>query len=205
MPESFVQLPADGVGKKLRTWQKTIGANTVEEQAVFLSAKETWSAVADNVVPAANKYHIAIFNALASGRIIRVRKLFAINTTTAAVTGALMRCEGRRTTVQAAGTAITPVAHDTNNAALPGGIAVATGATITDGSLLWPLMLASEEQVATAPSDKNVFLQGLNLMMEGPETQELVLREGQGFGLKQVTNVTVGTWTWVLVFTVEAP
>lgn len=36
MAESFVQLPADGTGKKLRTLQATVGANTVEHQAVVL-------------------------------------------------------------------------------------------------------------------------------------------------------------------------
>lgn len=36
MGESYVALPADSVGKKLRTRQRTIGANTIEEQYVIV-------------------------------------------------------------------------------------------------------------------------------------------------------------------------
>jgi len=36
MPESIIQLPADSTGKKLRTRQRVVGANTVEEQYVLV-------------------------------------------------------------------------------------------------------------------------------------------------------------------------
>lgn len=35
MPESYIQLPADSTGKKVRTRQRTVGANTIEEQYVI--------------------------------------------------------------------------------------------------------------------------------------------------------------------------
>lgn len=40
MPESFVGLPADAAGKKLRTRQRTVGANVVDEQYVITMADE---------------------------------------------------------------------------------------------------------------------------------------------------------------------
>ena len=43
MPESIIQLPADSTGKKLRTRQRTIGANLIEEQYVLVGSEEVIS------------------------------------------------------------------------------------------------------------------------------------------------------------------
>jgi len=39
VPESIVQLPADGTGRKLRTRERTIGANIVQEQVVLVGSE----------------------------------------------------------------------------------------------------------------------------------------------------------------------
>jgi len=202
MTEGIVQLPADSTGKKIRTRERTIGANTVQEEGVFIAAGESWVAYANAVAFAANKSHIAIFNAVGSGKVIKCKKLFVINIT-AAVTGIIVRFDINRATAASAGTTITPVSFDTINAALPAGITVRTGGTITDGSLLFPFMGLSEEETATQALTKASFHQFMNILMEGNEIQELTLREGEGMTVKQITSSTVGSVGWILVFTVE--
>ena len=202
MTEGIVQLPADSTGKKIRTRERTIGANTVQEEGVFIAAGESWVAYANAVAFAANKSHIAIFNAVGSGKVIKCKKLFVINIT-AAVTGIVVRFDINRATAASAGTTITPVSFDTINAALPAGITVRTGGTITDGSLLFPFMGLSEEETAVQALSKATFHQFMNILMEGNEIQELTLREGEGMTVKQITSSTVGSVGWILVFTVE--
>ena len=43
MPESILPLPADGAGRKLRSRQRTVGANSVEEQYVLVGSEEVIS------------------------------------------------------------------------------------------------------------------------------------------------------------------
>lgn len=45
MTESFIQLPDDSTGKKLRTRQRTVGANTVEEQFIICESARVRSGV----------------------------------------------------------------------------------------------------------------------------------------------------------------
>ena len=45
MPESIVQLPADGAGKSLRTRQRVIGAATVQEQVVITQSQRVETGV----------------------------------------------------------------------------------------------------------------------------------------------------------------
>lgn len=204
MSESFIQLPADSTGKKLRTRQRSISGQTVEEQAVMLAGMDTWWALADNVVPAANKHHIAILNGAGSGVVIRIRKLFVISLQIAAVTGAVMRCDIKKTTAQSGGTAITPQSMDSNNVAIPAQVLIATApASVTEGAILFPTMITAEEEPATQALSKSQFQAYNNLILEGPEMQELVLREGQGLTVKQITSVAVGSLAWLMGFTVE--
>lgn len=203
MVEAFIQLPADGTGKKTRTRSRTIGVNVVHEQGVFLAGRETWVAYADAVAFAQNKHHIALFNATGSGVILRPRKLFAVNLQTAAITGVLVRFDIKKITAASAGTTITPEAMDTTNVALPAGVTVRTNGTITEGNLLYPWIASNEEETAVVGLSKTMFQQWANILMEGNEMQEHTLREGQGLTVKQITASTVGSYGWILVFDVE--
>jgi hypothetical protein len=205
MPEGFIQLPQDSTGKRMRTRARTVGGLEVHEQASFRPGADTYFAVADNVVPAANKHHLSIFNGLTSGRVVQIRKLFCINTTTAAVAGAVVRFNMLRSTVQAAGTALTAQAADTTNPALPAAITLATGATVTNGPLLWPFMTLTEEWPATQPMSVAAHQQMENIMLMDDAIQELTLRPGEGFTVQQITAVTTGTLSWLLAFTVDTP
>lgn len=203
MAEDIVQLPADSTGKKLRTRSRSIAGNTVHEQGMFLAAAESFVAYANAVVFAANKHHIDIFNAAGSGKIVKVKKLFAVNLQTVAVTGIVNRFDVKKSTNATGGTAVTPEKLDSDNANLPAGITVGTGRTVTEGNVLFPWLASSEEETAVVALSKSLFQQAVNILMEGNEIQELTLREGQGMTVKQITSSAVGSFGWILVFTVE--
>jgi hypothetical protein len=199
--ETFIQIPPDSTGKRLRTRTKSILGETVHEQAVYQTALPTFFAVADAVTLAANKHHISIFNGTAD-KMLTIRKLYQINVQLTAVSGVALRFNAFRTTAQSAGTAITPVAADTDDT-LPGSITVATGATVTNGSLIFPYVTMSDEMTAANTAVANYLSQHGNLMMESIELKEMRLRPSQGFTVQQITSSTVGSFAWLMAFTVN--
>lgn len=204
MPESYTQVPPNSTGNKMRTRSRVIGSDTVHEQGVFLAGLPTYYALADAVAFSANKYHISIFNDVGSGKMLAIKKLFMINVQTSAVTGVAMRLNFLRITAHSGGTVITPQACDSNNPALPSEVTVRTGATsVTDGSLLFPLVTTTDEVTAANTAVSNFLAAGLNWAVEGPETQETRLRPGEGVAVKQVTSSTVGSYAWLIAFTVD--
>lgn len=201
MPETFVQLPPDSTGKKLRTRTKTILGETVHEQAVYQTGLPAFYAVADSVSLAANKHHISIFNGTADKMVI-VRKLYQINLQLTSVTGVALRFSAFRSTAQSAGTAITPVAADLDDT-LPAGVSVVTNGTVTNGGLLFPYVTTSDEMTAANTAVANYMTQYNNLLLESNEMKELRLRPSQGFTIQQITSSTVGSFAWLMAFTVD--
>lgn len=206
MAENYTQVAPNSTGNKMRTRSRTIGANTVHEQGVFQAAVDTWYALADAVAFAANKQHISILNASGSGVVVKVRKIFPCNLALAALTGVALRFDFKKATAHAGGTAITPVSADSTNTALPAQVTVRTGATsVTESSLLWPYTCTNDEVGATQAFPSAQLMQALNSIPDGNEIQELTLREGEGLTVKQITSSTVGSFGWLMVFTVETP
>ncbi|MCH9836700.1 hypothetical protein K0U83_13620 [bacterium] len=203
MAESFTQVPPNSTGNKMRTRSRAIGADTVHEQGVFTAALPTYYAVADAVAFANTKTHFSIVNESGSGVLISIRKLFPINVSISALTGAALRMEARKLTAHSGGTAITAQSCDSTNPALPAQVTIKTNGTPTGTTLLYPFIITTEEETATAALTKNVFQAMTNLQPEGPEQQEYRLREGEGFSIYQSTNATVGSFAWFMVFTVE--
>ena len=81
-------------------------------------AENTWTLLCQGVAFAATKNMAAILNG--GSRILRVRRVGLVNVQTAAVTGVICLLDFRRYTGASltSPTAVTPVAHDTNNSAL---------------------------------------------------------------------------------------
>lgn len=163
---------------------------------------QTWYVCADAVALAANKWHLTVWNG--SSNVIKVRKLFLVNVQTGAVTGVAVRLS--MFTIASAptsGTLLTARPADSTNTALPGTLEVRTGPTASAGNLLWPVVAACGEIGATQAFPSTHLLQFGNLMLEGNEIQEMTLRQNEGMGVQQVTSTTVGSWAWVLAFTIE--
>src|SRR5687767_8936988 len=95
MAEGLFQVPPDSTGAKIRTRSRSIGGNTVHEQAIFPAALPTFYAFVDSVVPAQNKHHLTVWNGHASA-LLRLKKLFVLNLQTATVTGALTRFDVKK-------------------------------------------------------------------------------------------------------------
>lgn len=204
MADSFTQVPPNSTGNKMRTRSRVIGGNTVHEQGVFTAAMPTYYAVADAVAFANGKTHFSIVNESGSGVLVAIKKLFAINVQISAVTGAALRMEARKLTAHSGGTAITAQSCDSQNPALPAQVTIKTNATPTGTTLLYPFTITTEEETATAAFTKNMFQAMMNLQPEGVELQEYRLREGEGFSVFQSTNATVGSYSWLMVFTAES-
>lgn len=202
MAETFIQLPPDSTGKKLRTRDKLIGGQTVHEQAVYQTALPTFYVLADAVAFAANKHHLSIMNAAGSGKLVSIKKLFHINLSLGAVTGVALRFDIKRATAVSAGTAITPQSCDTDDA-FPAGITINTNGTVTEGALLYPVTTQNDEITAANTAVANYLAMMINLQPESPELKEFRLRPGEGFTVKQITSSTVGSFAWFAVITVD--
>lgn len=118
MAESIVQV-TEGSGKKLHTWNRTIGANSVEDEAIYLSEQPLASY---RVVPSASvsiataNDHVCQVMAGASLNVY-IRRI-RVYQTVAATTAAFVQFElYRLTTAGTGGTAITPAPMDTADAA----------------------------------------------------------------------------------------
>lgn len=204
MPESFTQVPPNSTGNKMRTRSRVIGSDTVHEQAVFQGAMPTYYAVADAVAFAANKHMISLYNAAGSGKLVVLKKLYLINVQLTAVTGVAVRQDVKRfTAVHTGGTTVTPTTCDSTNPALPAGVTCKTGATVTDLSLLFPLAFANDEVGATQAFPSVQLQAGINWLPEGAEVQEVRLREGEGVTVKNITSTVVGSFAYMLVFTID--
>jgi hypothetical protein len=202
MSEGFTQVPPNSTGNKMRTRSRVIGADTVHEQAVWTGAMPTYYALADAVVFAANKQHISLFNNAGANQIISIKKIFHINLSLAAVTGVGLRFDVKKTTAQSVGTAITANSCDSTNPAIAG-LQIATGATVTEGAILYPVITQNDEITAANTAVSNYLMQYGNLALEGAETQEYRLRPGEGMTIKQITSTVVGSFAWLVAFTVE--
>ncbi len=203
MPESFTQVPPNSTGNKMRTRSRVIGADTVHEQGIFTAALPTYWVLADAVALAQNKHHLSIVNEAGSGKVISLRKLFQINLAITSVTGVALRFDFKAATSHSVGTLLVPQSCDSSNPALPAQITCRTGATVTEGSLLWPFTTQSDEVNAANTAIANYLSQGLNWLPEGGEMQERRLREGEGVTMKQITSSTVGSFAWLLCFTMD--
>lgn len=203
MAETFVQVPPDSTGQKIRTRSRVVGGNTVVEQAVYNTSLPTYYVLADAVAFAANKHHISILNQAGSGKVIHIRKLFHINLSLGAVTGVALRFDVKKVSAVTGGTTITPQAADSDNPALSA-MTFATGATsVTEGAILYPVTTQNDELTAANTAVSNYLMQALNLQPEGPEVQELRLRPGEGFTVKQITTSVIGSFAWLAIITVD--
>lgn len=203
MAESFIQLPADGAGKKLRTRQRVVGANTVQEQYVTQAADPTYYVWVPPMALAANKYFLAVLNT-GAGTVVKVKKLFLINAALTAVTGVGVQFDIRRISSITAGTAVTPNPADTNDGAIANFTCVHSPTAVTAGVLLYSWYGNNDEVGATNAFPTATIQSLISLQPEGAEIKELNLNNGEGMCVQLITSTTVGSYGVLAVLTKES-
>lgn len=170
---------------------------------VYQTAPVTFSVVAETTCANTLK-HLSIFNGAGSGELIYIKKLFIILRQESGITGGRLRFDVKRITSCSGGTDLTPLAQDSAlTETLPAQVVIQTGATASEGALLFPLTFTNDEMLLTQNSMAQQLMAGLNWMPEGIEVQDVVLREGEGITVKQNTNATGGDLAWYCVFGLE--
>lgn len=205
MGQSFTQVPPDSTGNKLQMRQYVRGANTVQSQGVYFDGLPTFRLLAPAIVPATNKYHIVLRNSLGSAQTLYLLGLYAINDSVTAVTGVINQFNFRRVTGTPTLTALTPAPFNSADPALANVVAGHTAtAGLSDGAILLPLALSSEENTAV-PTNTGMFLQLQNLLPPAHAYgRPIALRPDEGVAVKQIGSGTVGALSWILDFSVEA-
>lgn len=165
---------------------------------------QTWTAYYSAVVFAAGKNMGAVLNAHAS-EILKVRRVGLLNAQTAAVTGVLCQLELRYYTgasFSVAGTAITPVAHDSTNSAPTTATYAHAGTLAGTSALLRRVFWSSDEAaISTGTLDELETMVPLNIIWDAgygdSNVQPLTLRQNQLVAVYNTTGAAGLLDTWV--------
>lgn len=170
----------------------------------------TWTAYAAGVAFAATKNMLAILNG--GSRVIRIRRIWLLNTQTAAVTGVLCNGDIRRYTgspSMGSPTTVTPVAHDTANSGLSS-VTIGTGGTLsgTGPSVFRGYLWSSDEAaVSGATVDELEMLPAFGLIWDAgyadANVQPIAIRQNEMVAVYN-TGGAAGLVDVVIEFTDEA-
>lgn len=167
----------------------------------------TYYAVYDRIAPAANKYMATLFNTSSTRKVV-IQRIYQYNWQFTGVTDNLLEQELRRITARTAGTVVTPIAEDTRDSLSAGITADTNSSAVTDSSLIKRIITGSAEAaIAGGVSGLKIMRTTDNLAViydRIPGTRGITLRLNQGLTIKNITSVTVGTCSYVIVFTDEA-
>jgi hypothetical protein len=167
----------------------------------------TWHAFTSAAAYAANKHMLDVFNGAASTATVRIYRAWLFNNQTTAITGVLNFVSIFRTSASSGGTAVTPVAHNTSNAALNANTTAGTNRTITNGAQFRRLLMSPDEPtVSTADWDAlmclvpfaEIWNSGYGDTFVDPVT--CLAATAQGFTIQSITQ-TVGTADLEIEFT----
>ena len=145
---------------------------------------------------------IDLFNASGSGVDVKIRKLF-LHHNQSVVTGVPHNFDVIHTTaVGTGGTVITGRLSDSDEAAIPAQVTCRQPATggATESYVRFGISVDCEE---TRPATSMAPM--INWLAEGEDIGDIVLHEGQGILVKQMTNNTAGVWgCWLVASIVVA-
>jgi len=151
-----------------------------------------------------NKSMISITNT--SSQVVRIEKIFIINSQTTAITGIISTFEFRRITSHSLGTAITAISFDTQDT-LDAGITIRTGSTVVgEGSIMQRRIFSSDEWGVGTQDNESLqhSWQSFTPLFNNKEYMKpLTIRQNQGFHIKHATNSTAGTFDIVIEFTAD--
>jgi hypothetical protein len=166
----------------------------------------TWRATSAAIAYASSKDMLNVFNATASARIIRAYRAYFFNNGTGAVTGVLTTLQIRRITTASAGTAVTPVKHDTNSGALDANTTCGTGQTVTGTDIFRRLVWSNDEPTVSAATQDEwellvPFAEVWNAGYGDSNIEPIVCRATQGFEIFHSGASAVGTADAEIEFT----
>ena len=171
----------------------------------------TWRATSQGIAWASGKSMLDVFNAAASSRFIRVYRMYLFNNGTASVSGVLTEVRVTRITAASGGTGVTPVAHDTSNAALNANTTAGTGRTVTDDALFRQLIYSNDEPAVSGSSMDEwellvPFAEIWNSGYGDSNVQPLTAVSGtaQGYHIKNQGTTAVGSASAEIEFTDSA-
>ena len=159
MAESIVQVNS-GSGPKLHTWSRTIGANTVEDEAVFPAEYPlaSYIAIGAAVSTATANDHLLQLMAGASLN-VRIRRITVEQRGTATTAAALTMEIWRLSTAGTGGTAVTPRPMDTSDAASGATAMTLPTAKGTESVLIKPFVITFRQAISgtASPADDAPF------------------------------------------------
>lgn len=156
--------------------------------------------VAPSVQLGNGKSLLSLVNA-ASGVVLRIKRIYAINVQTSSVTGVAAELQLRRVTGHSAGTLLTPEAHDLNDV-LNVGVTARTGGTVSgEASTYLNRGWWASDEWGPGTADVESFDHTMQTLL--PAWGGYVLRNGQGLSVRCNTNTANGTFDIVIVFTAE--
>jgi hypothetical protein len=199
---TFTAVPPDSTGDKLAMRSYTVGPDVLHSQGVHYDGLPTFGLLCEGTALAANAYHLYLGNNTGSNQLLHLMALYLINTATAAITGGVARFNLLRVTGAPTLTAVTPFAFDTALAlsGVTAGRAVTTG--LTDGQILLPIVLSSDEHTAAAGNVQQL-VNAVN-HLAGPATMRpKIIRPGEAVAVRQITAVTAGSLALLAHFAVE--
>lgn len=156
---------------------------------------------------ASAKSMLGIINAHATN-LVKVWRIWVYPNSTSVNGTAMNQFAVRRLTALTAGTAVTPVAHDTANTTKDlTSITTVTGGTATPSGIYFDWFMSSDEPaVSSATNDEIVcmypFALGLDLTGDNNNTA-IVLRQNQGLDVACPLALTIGNYDIIIEFTVE--
>jgi hypothetical protein len=153
---------------------------------------------------AQNSLRFDLFNGSGSGKTVNILAI-VMQKNFASVTGVAFECDlVRTTTVGTGGSAITPLKFDTGVANLPAQVTVRSTATggAALGSNIRQVFLHSEETNVAAQLQESIPIWPPLLPFFRWSYMSLVLHEGEGVTLKQISATTAGTYSVWVAFSV---
>ena len=166
----------------------------------------TWRATSQAVAYASAKDMLNVFNGGASAAVLRVYRIYWFNNGTTAVTGVLTNMRVNRITAASAGTAVTPVAHDTSSAALDAATSAGTNQTVTRSSVFRQILYSNDEPTVSAATQDEwelyiPFAEVWNAGYGDSNVEPLTCRATQGVELQQSGSSAVGSGDAEIEFT----
>jgi hypothetical protein len=193
MPSGIVQV-TEGSGKKLDTWQRTKGANTVEEQSIVIGehplAQYTVSTLTAVSLATANDHLVQIM--AGSSNRLRIRRIEVSQMALATTAGINQFALYRLTTAGTGGTSITPQLVDPADSAAGATAMTLPSAKGTEGALLWTGSVVCTQTVSATPAMNERLLV---LDFDGNRLKPIHVASGtsNGIALKNITARAAAT------------